>query len=145
MCGPRHTGGARRAETTLPRSARSASAARAFVSTAIDEWGYSDPEQVIALLTSEVVTNAVRHAAGTIGLGVAMVDAHTVRVDVSDGSPHSSVAPKSDPDEEGGRGLRIVDTLARRWGTDRYEDGKAVWFEAAVVRRGVSGRLLQPV
>jgi anti-sigma regulatory factor (Ser/Thr protein kinase) len=132
-------------EVTLPRAAPSASVAREFVSRAISEWGYGDPEQVIALLTSEIVTNAVRHAAGTIVLGVTMIDERTVRVEAIDGSPHSPVAPKCDPDENGGRGLHIVETLARRWGTDRFEDSKAVWFEALVVRRGASSRLLQTV
>jgi anti-sigma regulatory factor (Ser/Thr protein kinase) len=135
ICSPRHTGGVRRAETTLPRVAQSASAARLFVSATIDEWEYGDPEQVIALLTSEIITNAVRHSSGTIGLGITMADRHTVRVYATDESPHSPVQPNSEPDDAGGRGLHIVEVLARRWGTDRYEDVKVVWFEAPVVRR----------
>jgi anti-sigma regulatory factor (Ser/Thr protein kinase) len=145
MCGPRHTGGLRRAETTLPRDPRSAAAAREFVGAAIDEWGCGDPDQVIALLTSEIITNAVRHAEGTIGLGVFMLDAGTIRVEASDGSPHTTVTPRSEPDDDGGRGLHIVERLAQRWGTDRDEAGKAVWFEARVVRREVNSRLLRSV
>jgi hypothetical protein len=32
-------------------------------------------------------------------------------------------------DDESGRGLAIVDALASRWGVDRFEGGKSVWFE----------------
>jgi anti-sigma regulatory factor (Ser/Thr protein kinase) len=115
------------------------------VGAAIDEWGCGDPDQVIALLTSEIITNAVRHAEGTIGLGVFMLDAGTIRVEASDGSPHTTVTPRSEPDDDGGRGLHIVERLAQRWGTDRDEAGKAVWFEARVVRREVNSRLLRSV
>ncbi len=37
--------------------------------------------------------------------------------------------PNDDPDEHGGRGLQIIDTLADRWGTTHNEDGKTVWAE----------------
>ena len=39
------------------------------------------------------------------------------------------------PEDEFGRGLRIVTTLAREWGTSRTKAGKTVWFELTLPRR----------
>jgi hypothetical protein len=39
------------------------------------------------------------------------------------------------PDDEAGRGLRVVSTLAREWGTSRTAAGKSVWFELTLPRR----------
>jgi len=89
--------------------------------------------EVAELLTSEVVTNAVRHAASQIMLRVA-VDDSTLRVEVTDTSaamPHI----RDDPDV-GGYGLRIVDELATRWGVESLpKRGKTVWFELDVRSR----------
>ena len=55
-----------------------------------------------------------------------------VRVEVRDGSPATPVIRRSNPGGIGGHGLTIVESLARRWGVERYEDHKVVWFEAPV-------------
>jgi hypothetical protein len=39
------------------------------------------------------------------------------------------------PDDEAGRGLRVVSRLAREWGTSRTGAGKTVWFELTLPRR----------
>jgi anti-sigma regulatory factor (Ser/Thr protein kinase) len=83
------------------------------------------------LLTSELVTNAVTHTAGGSELS-AYYDPSLgrLRVEVSDTSPVvpelREGAPGTGP---GGRGLRIVDTVAARWGTTLLPSGKYVWFE----------------
>ena len=38
----------------------------------------------------------------------------------------------SETDEEAGRGLKLVSSLARRWGANRTSDGKVVWFDLAL-------------
>lgn len=84
----------------------------------------------LRLAASELATNAVRHAeplAATIRyLG------SSVRIEVDDASP---VLPAfREPDETGGRGLPLVDSVAAAWGTERHPDGKRVWCEVAVDR-----------
>ena len=85
-------------------------------------------EDGLRLAASELATNAVRHAeplAATIRyLG------SSVRFEVDDASP---VLPAfREPDETGGRGLPLVDSVAAAWGTERHPDGKRVWCEVAV-------------
>jgi PAS domain S-box-containing protein len=79
-----------------------------------------------ALVTSELVTNAVLHGRPPCDLRLRFED-QTVLIEVRD---HASYQPrKQRPDEtdEHGRGLQIVAALAERWGTRATEHGKAVW------------------
>jgi anti-sigma regulatory factor (Ser/Thr protein kinase) len=85
------------------------------------------------LLTSELVTNAVRHPiAGEdalIRIGIE-VDPRTVRVSVVDageGFDVSKVASKP-PDNERGWGLVLIEAVADRWGIDASPP-HSVWFE----------------
>jgi anti-sigma regulatory factor (Ser/Thr protein kinase) len=125
-----------RASIVLSPKATSLSAARVFVSAMLEVWGCEDPDQVAGLLTTELVSNAVRHAESAVGLEVEMIDARLLRVRASDDDPDAVVAPDSHrrgSESEGGHGLRIVETLAQRWGVERYGDHKVVWFETCVV------------
>ena len=82
------------------------------------------------LLTSELVTNAVRHAdlqdADTIRLEVT-TQPHAVRVTVIDEGPGFDPRQIRRDRETGGWGLKLVDVLADRWGTQATPH--AVWFE----------------
>ncbi|MFS8197651.1 ATP-binding protein [Streptomyces sp. CWNU-52B] len=56
----------------------------------------------------------------------------TLRIAVSDtrGEYRPAIRPERGPDDESGRGLLLVDTLADRWGTEpRPPSGKTVWAE----------------
>jgi len=86
--------------------------------------------QLVTLLTSELITNAVRHAdSGSIGLSCHM-SGRTIRVEVSDEGP--GFEPGRRRRVEAGRrdgwGLQIVDELADRWGVSG-QAGARVWFE----------------
>ena len=82
----------------------------------------------VVLLTSELVTNAVVHARSDarvrLRLGPGML-----RVEVGDDDPGLPVAREPDAAGPGGRGLRILDEVASRWGVDPDGPGKVVWFE----------------
>jgi anti-anti-sigma factor len=106
--------------------------ARAEVRKATDG-RLSEPERELAvLITSELVTNAVKHPehrdGGSIGLAIDS-DEERIRVEVSDsGQGFKPGELKQDASAEGGRGLVIVDRGATNWGT-RTSDRFCVWFE----------------
>ena len=83
------------------------------------------------LLTSELVTNAVTHTDGGSELSAHFDPSlGRLRVEVSDTSPVVPEIRGGHPaTNPGGRGLRIVDTVAARWGTTVLPSGKSVWFE----------------
>jgi signal transduction histidine kinase len=85
--------------------------------------------QMIVLLASELVSNAVKHAgAAMVAIRFAVMP-DLVRVEVADEGPgfdHSAAAP--DPSGVGGWGLHLVDELSSRWGVSEGP-GARVWFE----------------
>jgi two-component sensor histidine kinase len=85
----------------------------------------------VLLLASELVTNAVRHAATAFEITVDVQD-EGVRVAVIDGDvEHAPKVQHPSPEDTNGRGLLLVDQLAAVWGSDRVGRGKAVWFTLA--------------
>lgn len=81
---------------------------------------------VIELLVSELVTNAVVHAASPVDVTIRHLGNRT-RVEVSDASVRlPQVCPAT---VEHCRGMNIVDALAARWGAEGHAGGKTVWFE----------------
>lgn len=79
------------------------------------------------LLTSELVTNAVRHASPPIEINVDC-DGSGGRVTVSDGHRDRPVLRPHSLDSDNGRGIQLVDALATAWGVQDRPAGKAVWF-----------------
>lgn len=100
--------------------------ARRFVLD-LDFASRSDPD-LLALLTAEIVTNAILHARTSLRLVATEVEGG-VRVAVSDGNPSPPVVKNYGVTSPTGRGLHIVKALANRWGFDPSEGGKTVWFE----------------
>jgi anti-sigma regulatory factor (Ser/Thr protein kinase) len=115
--------------TVFPAVAPSASGARRFVRSALQRAGVP-PDQVslAMLLTSELVTNAYRHARSDARVSV-RVDHDTIRVEVIDLGSGGVELLEPDAEEVYGRGLQIVDALAARWGHDNDSIGTRVWFE----------------
>jgi anti-sigma regulatory factor (Ser/Thr protein kinase) len=106
-----------------PRAARDARRFVALHTASVD----SDTASTLAVLTSELVTNAVLHARTTLQVGV-MRAARDLLVGVGDvGHGRPARQPASDTATQG-RGLRLIDGLADQWGITNYEGGKTVWF-----------------
>lgn len=84
--------------------------------------------QTLELLTTELVTNAVRHGGEPIEVRLRHLEG-SVRVSVSDGGGGRPLVRHVPPTATGGRGVALVDTLAHRWGLDPAGAGKTVWFE----------------
>jgi anti-sigma regulatory factor (Ser/Thr protein kinase) len=111
----------------LPVDGRSVAAARGFLRTVLDGHQTASTDDAV-LMISELVTNAVRHARSQLRIMVSITD-HTLRVEVSDDDPTLPVASDPKHHATSGRGLRIVDGLADRWGITPNSAGKVVWFE----------------
>lgn len=116
----------------LPASPAAAGLARRFLASSLQTEG---PEviNVAALLTSELVSNAVRHGREPIRLQLHRRGS-TLRIEVCDGGPPFA-APTTRAwslTDESGRGLRLLDALTTSWGSDSNGPataGKTLWFE----------------
>jgi GAF domain-containing protein/anti-sigma regulatory factor (Ser/Thr protein kinase) len=84
-----------------------------------------------ALLTSELVTNAVLHA-GTPMCVTLHILPNRIRVDVADGNPLFPSIKEYGREAATGRGLTLFNTLASDWGVQAVDGGKIVWFELPV-------------
>ncbi|MFB7496802.1 ATP-binding protein [Streptomyces sp. NPDC056161] len=130
------------AEWTFPAHPGAVRTARRAVREQLRVWGLDSLADVAALLVSELVTNALRHATGPIGvrlvrraaLGTALGAA--LRVEVSDPLPDPPRERVARPDDESGRGLQLVANSSRRWGTRPADKGKTVWFELSAPLEG---------
>ncbi|MEV5435555.1 ATP-binding protein [Streptomyces sp. NPDC052682] len=123
-----------RAEWTFPADPGAVRAARSVVRAQLRGWALDSVGDLTALLVSELVTNALRHATGPIGVRLVRPSApHGVLlVEVSDTLPDPPRERLARPEDESGRGLQLVATASNRWGTRPGADGKTVWFELAV-------------
>ncbi|MGE7389629.1 SpoIIE family protein phosphatase [Streptomyces sp. NPDC004126] len=101
--------------------------ARRFARRALARWGLEELSDSLELLVSEVVTNAVRYAERPVTLRLLRTD--VLRCEVGDDSPQLPRQRRARDTDEGGRGLFLVNRLARRWGATRLSSGKVVWFE----------------
>jgi len=108
-------------------------ARRRLVSDLFEAGIYGSTVSDAALVLSELLSNALRHATPLPGscLRVAWhLDADSVQVSVSDGGgPTRPELGEPTQATTGGRGLRIVAKLSRRWGTGSDEEGTTVWAE----------------
>lgn len=122
------------AEWTFPADPGVVRAARAVVREQLRAWSLDVLGDVAVLLVSELVTNALRHATGPIGVRLVRASEApgALLVEVSDPLSDPPRGRAARPDDETGRGLQLVANSARRWGTRPGETGKTVWFELTV-------------
>lgn len=116
-------------QRTLPPDPSSAMAARRFARDVLRRWREGDSTDLVQLLVSELVTNAVLHAGSKVEVSVRH-RGEWLRVEVTDESPVLPGQREFDADASTGRGLALVDMLADDWGVEPIpDDGKVVWFE----------------
>jgi anti-sigma regulatory factor (Ser/Thr protein kinase) len=91
--------------------------------------------EVAQLLTTELVTNALKHGRGDIVLAISR-QAGDLRVDVTDDGPGTPQIGSGGEDALGGRGLMVVEALATMWGVapGLRPCGKTVWFSLPASR-----------
>lgn len=91
------------------------------------EWSHDaqDIIESVLLTVSELVTNAHVHARSDAQL-ILLWDEQCLHVTVHDSSPQLPTPRHPEPGTPGGRGLRIIDTVANNWQTNRCSRGKDV-------------------
>ncbi|MEW2636460.1 ATP-binding protein [Streptomyces sp. NPDC048389] len=105
---------------TLSAAKETVPTARRLVLATVRDWGLPLPDETLddlALLSGEVIANALLHASGPYTAVVSWARAR-LRVEVADTA-------------ESGRGLLLVAALAADWGSTPTATGKTVWFEVA--------------
>ncbi|MGD0927702.1 MAG: ATP-binding protein [Streptosporangiaceae bacterium] len=110
-----------------------AAQARRHVGAIIRAWDLPVDDYTAALLTSELVTNAILHASDeheSIELVISW-GAGLLRVEVHDGSRSAPARVHALPYAEAGRGLMLLESLSSSWGSRETARGKAVYFTLA--------------
>ncbi|MEU6534668.1 SpoIIE family protein phosphatase [Streptomyces sp. NPDC047000] len=116
------------AEWRFPLDPAESRRARAVVREQLHAWHLAPLADTAALMVSELVTNAVRHSHRR-PVQLRLVLADTLLCEVDDDDHELPTLLSAGPGDEAGRGLRVVSTLAREWGSSRTGAGKTVWFE----------------
>jgi two-component sensor histidine kinase len=113
--------------TLRPRSFAPAQARRT-TAQALQRWGYShEVTQDVALVVSELVSNAVRHAGSELTLSVHRESDRVLRISVQDATPLPSPTANRPFPAQPGHGLWIVAAVCTAWGVEPATGGKVVW------------------
>ncbi|MFC3577448.1 SpoIIE family protein phosphatase [Streptomyces yaanensis] len=107
---------------------------RRKVADRLAAWGLEEDGFVTELVVSELVTNAIRYAAGPIRLR--LIRERRLVCEVSDESSTAPHLRRARDFDEGGRGLFLVAQLTQRWGTRYTGDGKTIWAEQTLHQTG---------
>ncbi|MET8182799.1 ATP-binding protein [Streptomyces sp. NPDC005336] len=119
---------------SAPNSPRSPRVCRDAIAALLQANDLHDFADTARLLVSEAVTNVNQHTNTTLIHIDTLVRDRIATIAVRDSSPDRHPYPRdAGPDEEGGRGLLLMQELAYAWGVTR-ENGlqptaKHIWFE----------------
>lgn len=105
-------------------------AARRWVEATLVAWGEQSLVHDVVLVTSELATNAVRHASSAFRARLSR-DGATIRLSFEDLARERPAVHDAAYDATGGRGVAIVEQTSTRWGLQSTPDGKVVWAEFA--------------
>jgi anti-sigma regulatory factor (Ser/Thr protein kinase) len=120
------------ARVDLPPVAASVPAARRLVVDLLALWGASHDGDDAGLVVSELVANVVDHVGGDAPFNLELtVSGDWLRISVADGSAIRPVVRELEHGSARGRGMRMVEQIAQRWGAEEHEGGKRVWVELA--------------
>ncbi|MDX6313306.1 MAG: hypothetical protein QOF44_2770, partial [Streptomyces sp.] len=114
----------------VPDDPAAVSDLRAAIIRRLADWGLEDLAFTTELIASELITNAIRHAAGPVQ--ARLLRDRALVFEVSDGSGTSPRLRRAATTDEGGRGIFLVAQLSARWGTRHTPRGKVIWTEQPI-------------
>ncbi|MFE9017100.1 SpoIIE family protein phosphatase [Streptomyces sp. NPDC007808] len=118
------------ADWDLPADPAAVADARKTATRQLTEWGLDDLAFTTELVVSELVTNAIRYAAGPIRLR--LIRERALICEVFDGGATAPHLRHPRTTDEGGRGLLLVSQFTQRWGTRFVPEGKIIWAEQSL-------------
>ncbi len=119
-----------RASIEIPADVHAPEAARNIVAALLPAWDLGDLISDAQLIASELVTNAYRHAQGTAGFELLLVQRDAgVRIALADGSSIKPVIAELSHERPSGRGMMLVSALCTEWGSESRDGGKQVWAD----------------
>ncbi len=121
------------ARRRFPREPESGHAARRWLREQCRSWLPGWRCDDLLLVTSELVTNAIRHGQGPIEVALMFVPP-SLSVWVQDGGHEPVAMVDAGPESLHGRGLHIVARLSEEWGAgaDASDRGNIVWAKFRV-------------
>lgn len=123
------------ASTSLPAAPSSPGVARAWAMRLCEGEGLEELSDAVAVIVSELVTNAVVHARSEVVVTLSTTGhdaAASLRIAVTDSDSRLPRFECVDEDALGGRGLRLVQELSVGYGVDVEDFTKTVWAEVAI-------------
>ncbi|HVT64626.1 MAG TPA: SpoIIE family protein phosphatase [Mycobacteriales bacterium] len=130
-----------RAELLLDDHPAAVRVARAFIEREALARGAAIVVDDLALITAELIANAVQHGAPPISIAISG-DADLIRIEVADANPRPPIRPAVSLSNMTGRGLALIAALATNWGVERAPaGGKVVWAEVTAARATAEGEL----
>ncbi|MFE9027864.1 SpoIIE family protein phosphatase [Streptomyces iakyrus] len=118
------------ADWELPSDPAVVADARRTATRQLARWGLDDLSFTTELVVSELVTNAMRYATGSIRLR--LIRERALVCEVLDGGATAPHLRHPRTTDEGGRGLLLVSQLTQRWGTRFVPEGKIIWAEQSL-------------
>lgn len=123
----------RHARISVPGGPSAVALARDRILRQVSGWNTpldDDQREAVKLVASELITNAVVHSGGPVAVGLYFEPGEgRLLLVVHDSSPEPPERKAAEADDEGGRGLPLVDCFAARNGWQPTERGKKVWAE----------------
>ncbi|MFB8245029.1 SpoIIE family protein phosphatase [Streptomyces sp. NPDC055952] len=130
MARTKRLGSGQVADWELPSDPAVVAEARRAATRQLARWGLDELAFTTELVVSELVTNAIRYATGTIRLR--LIRERALVCEVFDGGATAPHLRHPRTTDEGGRGLLLVSQLTQRWGTRFVGEGKIIWAEQSL-------------
>ncbi len=107
-------------------------AARRTVVRQLEAWGLDAAVDDMAIIVSELVTNAVRYGDDPVEFRL-RINGDYLRIEVFDGNTVDIPQPRQASERDStGRGMPLIDALAANWGVEIGSAQKVVWADVSL-------------